>query len=116
MVSNNDDHQISVFNNVTHTYINDERLSSATTTGTVYSMAYDALGRCVKRSISGGPATYYITTGKNRYLNTIVVGCRLALTCTGKRLTRSSSVSRSVLTISGTRTFCNRTMKALLRI
>ena len=27
-------------------------------------MAYDALGRCVKRSITGGPPTYYVYNGE----------------------------------------------------
>ena len=86
MVSNNSDHQISAFNNVAYTYINDERLSSASTTGTVYSMAYDALGRCVKRSISGGPATYYIYDGEKPILEYDSSGVSVGVNLYGKAI------------------------------
>jgi RHS repeat-associated protein len=67
-VTNNNDHQISDYQSVHYTYVNDERLSSASIGATVYSMAYDALGRCVKRTISGGPTTYYIYDGERPIL------------------------------------------------
>ncbi len=54
---------------VTYSYINDERLTSAATGSIVYSMAYDALGRCVKRTLSGAPTTYYVKMGTNRSWN-----------------------------------------------
>jgi RHS repeat-associated protein len=83
-VSNNNDHQISVFNNVTYTYINDERLSSASTTGAVYSMAYDALGRCVKRTITGGPTTYYFYDGEKPILEYDSSGTSVGVNVYGK--------------------------------
>ena len=67
------EHEIQSYNGVNYTYINDERLASAAISGqspggTTYSMVYDALGRCVKRSLSGGPATYYIYDGEKPIL------------------------------------------------
>ena len=50
-----------------------ERLESAATSVgfspvTTYSMMYDALGRCVKRSLTSGPTTYYIYDGEKPIL------------------------------------------------
>ncbi|HEY4273041.1 MAG TPA: RHS repeat-associated core domain-containing protein [Candidatus Udaeobacter sp.] len=66
-ISNGSEHEITTYGGVTYTYINDERLESAAA-GTTYSMVYDALGRCVKRSLSGGPMTYYIYDGEKPIL------------------------------------------------
>ena len=63
-VVNGSEHEIQTYNGVTYTYINDEHLTTVTSGSTTYSMVYDALGRCVKRSITGGPATYYIYDGE----------------------------------------------------
>jgi len=52
-VTNGPEHEIKTYGGVTYTYINDERLKSAAA-GTTYSMVYDALGRCMKRSITSG--------------------------------------------------------------
>jgi RHS repeat-associated protein len=67
-ITNGSEHEISAFNGVTYSYVNDERLKSAMTGTTTYSMAYDALGRCVKRSLTGGPTTYYIYDGEKPVL------------------------------------------------
>jgi RHS repeat-associated protein len=67
-ISNGSEHEISAFNGVTYGYINDERLRSAASGSITYSMAYDALGRCVKRSLSTGPTTYYIYDGEKPIL------------------------------------------------
>ena len=67
-ISNGSEHEISAFNGVTYGYINDERLRSAASGSITYSMAYDALGRCVKRSLSNGPTTYYIYDGEKPIL------------------------------------------------
>src|SRR5437773_6777579 len=63
-VTNGPEHEIQVFNGVTYDYINDDHLKSVSTGSTTYSMAYDALGRCVKRTLTGGPTTYYIYDGE----------------------------------------------------
>ena len=72
-ISNGSEHEISAFNGVTYSYINDEHLKSVTTGSTTYSMLYDALGRCVKRSLTGGPATYHIYDGEKPILEYDVV-------------------------------------------
>src|SRR5207247_234206 len=63
-VTNGPEHEIQVFNGVTYDYINDDHLKSVSTESTTYSMSYDALGRCVKRTLTGGPTTYYIYDGE----------------------------------------------------
>ncbi len=65
---NGPEHEIQSYNSVAYGYINDERLESAMTGSTTYSMVYDALGRCMKRSISNGATTYYIYDGEKRIL------------------------------------------------
>jgi RHS repeat-associated protein len=67
-VVNGPEHEIQTYSGVTYGYINDERLRSAAAGTTTYSMVYDALGRCVKRSISSGPTTYYIYDGEKPIL------------------------------------------------
>jgi RHS repeat-associated protein len=62
-VVNGTEHEIQTYNGVSYTYLNDERLESAATGSTTYTMVYDALGRCMKRSLSNGPLTYYIYDG-----------------------------------------------------
>ncbi len=67
-ISNGSEHEINAYNGVTYSYINDEHLTSVTAGSTTYSMVYDALGRCVKRSITDGPITYYIYDGEKPIL------------------------------------------------
>ena len=67
-ITNGSEHEISDYQGVHYTYINDEHLTSVMSGSTTYSMVYDALGRCVKRSITGGPATYYIYDGEKPIL------------------------------------------------
>ena len=80
-IVNGPEHEISSYDGVSYGYINDEHLTSATTgaapslTGPMtsggsvtYSMAYDALGRCVKRSLSNAPTTYYVYDGEKPVL------------------------------------------------
>jgi RHS repeat-associated protein len=83
-VSNGPEHEIQSYNNVSYVYINDERLASAATGGTTYSMAYDPLGRCVKRSISGGPTTYYVYDGEKPILEYDASGAWVGTNVYGK--------------------------------
>jgi RHS repeat-associated protein len=62
-VTNGNEHQIAAYQNVQYKYINDERLKQATGSGSTYNLAYDALGRCVKRTVNGN-ATYYYYDGE----------------------------------------------------
>jgi RHS repeat-associated protein len=53
-ISNGSEHEISAYNNVTYTYVNDEHLQQVSDSINTYGMAYDALGRCVKRTLHTG--------------------------------------------------------------
>lgn len=61
-VGNGSEHEISSFQTNTYTYINDERLKSIMSGANNYNLAYDALGRCVSRTLNG--TTYYIYDGE----------------------------------------------------
>jgi RHS repeat-associated protein len=66
-VTNGNEHEISGYNNVNYYYINDERLKQVTSGANTYNLYYDALGRCVKRSLNVGQGnvyTYYIYDGE----------------------------------------------------
>src|SRR5262249_44069934 len=89
-ITNGAEHEISSFNGVAYGYINDEHLKSATSGSTAYSMAYDPLGRCVKRwlaatstQINSTPTTFYIYDGEKPILEydgdspTTIVGTNL---------------------------------------
>jgi RHS repeat-associated protein len=62
-LSNGAEHEISSFQGNTYIYRNDERLVQVTSGGNTYYLAYDALGRCVKRTLNG-VTTYYIYDGE----------------------------------------------------
>jgi RHS repeat-associated protein len=61
-VTNGNDHEIQVYGGFTYTYMRDQELTRISAPGLTYDVAYDALGRCVKRSVNGDPA-YYIYDG-----------------------------------------------------
>jgi RHS repeat-associated protein len=65
-VANGTEHQIGSFNTVNYTYRYDERLIRVTGPVT-YDLAYDALGRCVKRT-RNNVTTYYIYDGEKAIL------------------------------------------------
>src|SRR5438105_425211 len=62
-VSNGTEHEVASYKNVNYAYINDERLKSVTSGSNNYQLAYDALGRCVNRTLNG-VTTYYIYDGE----------------------------------------------------
>ena len=75
-VTNGSEHGITSYRGVNYTYINDERPSSATDGINNYSMAYDALGRCVNRTYNAATA-YYIYDGEKpilEYYAGIIIG------------------------------------------
>jgi RHS repeat-associated protein len=82
-ITNGLEHEISSYSGVAYTYINDERLKSAAA-GTTYSMVYDALGRCITRSLSGGPTTYYIYDGDKPILEDDASGASAGVNLYGK--------------------------------
>jgi RHS repeat-associated protein len=83
-ISNGSEHEIRAFNGVTYGYINDERLRSAASGSTNYSMVYDAFGRCVKRSLSNGPTTYYLYDGEKSILEYDAGGAPVGVNVYGK--------------------------------
>ena len=66
-VTNGSEHEISMYQNVSYAYINDEHLKSASGGATTYRLYYDALSRCVKRTVNG-VTTYYIYDGEKPIL------------------------------------------------
>ena len=66
-VTNGSEHEIASYQGVNYTYINDGRVSAATDGVNNYSVAYDALGRCVKRTLNANTA-YYIYDGERPIL------------------------------------------------
>ena len=64
-VTNDNEHEIAAYQGVSYTYINDTHLVgvSGGNPYTNYALAYDALGRCVKRTLNGA-TTYYIYDGE----------------------------------------------------
>jgi RHS repeat-associated protein len=58
-VSNGNEHEIAGYQGLSYTYIGDRHLASITGNGSSYALAYDALGRCVKRTLNG--TTIYYT-------------------------------------------------------
>ena len=61
-VTNGNEHEIKLYGGFTYYYMRDQELTKITATGFTYDLAYDALGRCVRRTINNDPAytTYYI--------------------------------------------------------
>ena len=62
-ITNGNEHEISGFNSVIYHIINDGRLSSASNGTNTYTVAYDALGRCVTRTLNGN-TTYCLYDGE----------------------------------------------------
>jgi RHS repeat-associated protein len=62
-VGNGNEHQIAAYQAVNYSYINDTHLVGVSSVGNNYALAYDALGRCVKRTLNGA-TTYYIYDGE----------------------------------------------------
>jgi RHS repeat-associated protein len=68
-VSNGPSHEISSYNGTTYNYIADSYLAKASAGNNSYTLFYDALGRCVKRTTvtnGGTPVTnYYVFDGEH---------------------------------------------------
>ena len=69
-VTNGNDHEIQSYGGFTYYYMRDQELTKITATGLTYDLAYDALGRCVRRIFNSDPAytTYYIYDGEKPIL------------------------------------------------
>ena len=82
-VTNGYEHEVASFNGVTYTYINDERLKQASDGSNTYTLTYDALGRCVKRTLNGTD-TYYVYDGEKPILEYNTNGTRVGFNLYGK--------------------------------
>jgi RHS repeat-associated protein len=96
-VDNGLEHEIRTYNSVGYAYINDERLKSATIPPAApnptiaYTLTYDALGRCMKRVLSGSSVnngtpvtTYYIYDGEKTILEYDGSGASVGVNVYGK--------------------------------
>jgi RHS repeat-associated protein len=66
-VGNGSEHEIATFQNSAYSYINDTHLWQIVNGANTYQLAYDALGRCVKRTLNSA-ITYYIYDGEKPIL------------------------------------------------
>jgi RHS repeat-associated protein len=70
-ISNGNEHEIASYRNIDYSYLNDEHLIGVTnrnvTPNDTYDLRYDALGRCVKRTVNG-LTKYYIYDGEKPIL------------------------------------------------
>ena len=71
-IANGPEHEIASYGNTNYTYLNDEHLIEVTSTtqstgNNDYQLRYDALGRCVKRTVNG-VIKYYIYDGEKAIL------------------------------------------------
>jgi RHS repeat-associated protein len=82
-ITNGYEHEVASFNGVTYTYINDERLKQASDGSNTYTLTYDALGRCVKRTLNGTD-TYYVYDGEKPILEYNASGIRVGFNLYGK--------------------------------
>ena len=70
-ITNGNEHEISSYRDIDYTYLNDEHLIGVTNRNVspndTYDLRYDALGRCVKRTIRG-VTNYYVYDGEKPIL------------------------------------------------
>ena len=100
LVTNGNDHGIQTYGGFTYTYMRDQELTKITWPQVLtYDLAYDALGRCVKRTVNNTSTTYYFYDGGSRFWSTTPAVAWLALTCMGKGSTKSSSASINTMWI-----------------
>jgi RHS repeat-associated protein len=84
-VSNGREHEIASYQNVSYGYINDERLSSLNGNGNSYQLAYDAMGRCVSRTLNSA-TTYYIYDAEKPIVEYNSAGAVVARNLYGKAI------------------------------
>jgi RHS repeat-associated protein len=86
-VTNGSEHEIANYQGNNYGYVNDERLASinSPSTSDTYQLTYDALGRCVKRTLNG-VITYYVYDGEKPIVEYNNVYQRLAVNIYGKAI------------------------------
>ena len=86
-VWNGAEHELSAYLGIVYTYLNDEHLTRVAYGTNGYDLAYDALGRCVKRTLNigqGNVVTYYIYDGEKPILEYNANGGRVGFNLYGK--------------------------------
>jgi RHS repeat-associated protein len=84
-IINGPEHEISDYQGNHYTYRNDEQLISVQIGTNDYRLVYDALGRCVKRTLnSDNNATYYVYDGEKPILEYDANGNRVGFNLYGK--------------------------------
>jgi RHS repeat-associated protein len=84
-VTSDAEHSISSYNGVSYSYVNDERLAQVTGSAGTYQLGYDALGRCVRRTMNG-VSTVYIYDGEKPILEYNAAGTLIAKNLYGKAI------------------------------
>jgi RHS repeat-associated protein len=84
-VTNGSEHEVASYQGVSYAYINDERLKTVTSGSNSYQLAYDALGRCVKRTLNG-VTIYYIYDGEKPVLEYNTSGAIVGRNLYGKAI------------------------------
>jgi len=82
-VSNGAEHEVGGYASLSYTYLGDQRLASVIGGGNSYYLAYDALGRCVKRTLNG-ITTYYTYDGQKPVFEWKADGSRAGWNLYGK--------------------------------
>jgi hypothetical protein len=82
-VTNGTEHELSAYQTNSYTYVNDERLASIVSGTNNYQLRYDALGRCVKRSLNN-VVTYYIYDGEKPIVEYSATGAIVGRNLYGK--------------------------------
>ena len=77
------EHQIGSFENTNYSYVGDSYVAQITGNGTTYTVGYDALGRCVKRTF-GAATTYYVYDGEKPIAEYNPAGTQIANNVYGK--------------------------------
>jgi RHS repeat-associated protein len=101
-VTNGSEHELAAYQTNRYTYINDERLSQITSGTNTYQLAYDPLGRCVKRTLNNNVVTYYVYDGEKPILEYTNVGVIAAKNLYGSGI--DEVLLRTDLTVTPNRT------------
>ncbi len=105
-ISNGSQHEVTSYKNVNYTYMKDEHLVGVSTVSPnhTYQLAYDALGRCVKRTVDG-VRKYYIYDGERPILEYNTTGGLVGYNLYGKRIDETLMRYDPTLTDPNLRTF-----------
>jgi YD repeat-containing protein len=101
-VSNGSEYEISSYQNVNYSYKDDEQLIGVTSGDNTYSLAYDAPGRCLKRTLNG-VGTYYIYDGEKPIIEYNSAGTLVGRNLYGKWIDEPSEWATARWTVKSVR-------------